>query len=119
VRTIPEWVAAHDDQPVPRRVLLRVYLKYDGKCPACQRMLRAGHWDCDHIIALENGGEHRENNLQPLCKSPCHSKKSAADRVMKARADKRQKHNSGIKKERSIRAWRKFDGTPVYASRLR
>src|SRR5262245_19063985 len=75
MRTIPEWIGATPDTPPPPRVQIRVYLKHHGKCPKRTRPLQPKSWACDHIVALINGGENRESNLQPLCVRPCHSNK--------------------------------------------
>jgi len=54
-------------------------------------------WDCDHIVALINGGEHRESNLAPALREK-HLEKTAADvREKSITARKRAKH-LGIKK---------------------
>lgn len=119
MRAVPEWIGAHDDQAVPDRVRLRVFVRHNGKCPKCTRPLQAGKWDCDHIVALENGGEHRETNLQPLCVSPCHSNKTKADRRAKAKTDRIVKANAGIRKRSRFPGSRddyrkkKVDGTVV------
>lgn len=112
MRTVPEWVATSDDQAIPPRVRLRVFGK--GICKKCTRRLLVGHWDCDHIVALANGGQHRETNLQPLCIDPCHSDKTKADRKMKARADKQRKSNVGIKKRHKTIPGRRFNGDPIF-----
>lgn len=118
-RSVDLWKASHDDQSIPDRVKARVFLKFDGHCPKCTRKLMPGQWACDHIVALINGGKHEEANLQPLCNSPCHSEKTRADVAIKSKVARiRQKH-IGVKKRRSIRQWRKFDQTPVYAERER
>ena len=114
MRQIPEWIAAHDDQPVPARVELRIYLKHNGTCPKCGRTMKFGKWDCDQIVALSNGGEHRESNLQPLCHTPCHSDKTKADRKTKARADRIAKREAGIRKPRRTIGGKRFDGTPIF-----
>lgn len=98
MRAVPEWIAEHDDQAIPDRVRLRVFLRFKGRCPKCTRALVPGKWACDHIQALENNGEHREVNLQPLCISPCHSNKTKDDRRIKAKADKIAKRDAGIRK---------------------
>ncbi len=118
-RKVDEWIASHDDQAIPPRVQLRVFEKHNGKCPKCTRKLHPGQWACDHIKALINGGEHRESNLQPLCVSPCHSQKTKADMAEKARVAKVRKRAAGIRKPRTMTAWRKFNGERVYASRER
>lgn len=75
-------------------------------------------WELEHILALALGGEHRESNMAPALVAP-HKVKTKADRRMKAKNDRVRKRHLGVKKPRSIRAWRKFDGSPVYASRER
>lgn len=118
-RELPEWIGANDDQAIPARVKVRVFWKHDGWCAKCGRVLAAGKWACDHIIALANGGEHRETNLQPLCISPCHLDKTKSDVAEKSvTASKRAKH-IGLKKKRTITSWRKFNGEVVRASRER
>lgn len=119
MRSIPAWVADHDDQAIPGRVRLRVFVKHAGKCPKCTRALQPGKWACDHIVALINGGKHCETNLQPLCVSPCHTGKTKVDLKIKTKADRIGKRNAGIKKDRTIRAWRKFSGEAVFAPRQR
>lgn len=115
MRSIDEWIGAHDDQAIPARVQLRIYLKHNGTCPKCTRLLRPNKWECDHIVALANGGEHRESNLQPLCTTPCHTDKTRADRQMKARTDKRQRSRAGIKKRHRTMPGRRFNGDPIPA----
>jgi hypothetical protein len=41
------------------------------------------HWHADHIVALEDGGEHSLANAQTLCE-PCHSRKTAAENSARA-----------------------------------
>lgn len=119
MRSVEEWKGKTDDSPIPERVKLRVFERFGGICPMCTRKLQPGKWDCDHIRALVNGGQHREYNLRPLCKVPCHANKTRADVAEKARSHKRRKSNAGIKKPRTIRAWRKFNGELVIAPRER
>lgn len=118
-RSVVEWVGAHPDAAIPDRVRVRIFERYAGRCPKCTRKLVPSQWDCDHIVALANGGRHAESNLQPLCKVPCHSAKTADDVAEKSRSYRKRKANAGIRKPRSIRAWRRFNGEPVYASRDR
>lgn len=100
-RTTKEWIADHDDQSIPPRVRLRVWDRANGHCQSCTRRIAAGDkWECDHITALINGGEHREANFQLLC-STCHKAKTSADVAEKSKvADVRKKH-LGIRKSRS------------------
>ncbi len=118
-RAVAYWFGTTDDQAIPDRVRLRVYETHNGRCPKCTRKLMPGQWDLDHIVALANGGTHSEGNLQPLCKSPCHSQKTKADVAEKSRTYRKRKANLGMRKPRTIRSWRKFNGDPVHASRER
>ena len=90
-----------------------------GRCYLSGRRIGpADAWEVDHIVALVNGGEHRERNLAPVLREK-HREKTAADVKQKAKNDRVRKRHLGLKKPRTIRAWRKFDGTPVYADRER
>jgi 5-methylcytosine-specific restriction enzyme A len=119
MRTVSEWIGKSDDDKIPDRVKDRVCAKADGCCRKCSRRiggkLRA---EFDHEIPLIVGGEHRENNLQLLC-SECHQAKTVLDVKLKAKVSRVRKRHLGIKKPRTIRAWRRFDGEPVYATRER
>lgn len=119
MRAVEEWIGATDDQAIPARVRVRVFWKHDGWCAKCGRVLPAGKWACDHIVALANGGKHQESNLQPLCISPCHSDKTKADVAEKSMIARKRAKHIGVKKPRTIRAWRKFNGQIVNAARER
>ncbi len=85
-RDVPEWVGAHNDQPAPKRVKTRIYVRADGKCAICGRQTGSKlRHAFDHIVALINGGENRESNLQLLCVSPCHSEKTKKDVAQKSK----------------------------------
>jgi 5-methylcytosine-specific restriction protein A len=119
VRSTPEWRGKTDDSAIPDRVKDRIFEKFEGYCPKCSRELRRGQWQCDHVIPLILGGAHAESNLQPLCTSPCHSAKTALDVKLKAKVARVRKRHLGIKKPRTIRSWRRFNGERVYAERER
>lgn len=118
-RSVPPWTSSTDDQSIPIRVRLRIFDRFDGRCAKCTRRLIGGEWDLDHIVALANGGSHSEQNLQPLCKIPCHSQKTKQDVAEKARTYRKRKRNIGVKRPRTITRWRRFNGEPVYARRER
>jgi 5-methylcytosine-specific restriction endonuclease McrA len=118
-RSVPEWIGKTDDAAVPPRVRARIFLRDDGVCHLSGRKIRPGEkWELEHVVALCNGGEHRESNMAPALVEP-HKIKTAADRRVKAKDDRVRKRHLGIKKPRTIRAWRKMNGDPVYASRER
>lgn len=78
-RSLPEWIGATPDTPIPPRVKLRVFERHGGVCHLSGRKIMPGEpWDCDHVKALINGGENRENNLAPALRDK-HREKTAED----------------------------------------
>jgi 5-methylcytosine-specific restriction protein A len=73
----------------------------------------------DHIIPCAIGGGNELSNCQVLCVQ-CHGAKTTKiDVPMIAKAKRVADKHQGIKKPRSIRSWRRFDGTIVHAERYR
>lgn len=119
MRRVPEWIGKTPDSKVPDRVRQRIFEREGRRCHLSGRMIREGEpWDLDHVTALINGGEHRESNLKPALRDK-HREKTALDVREKSIIARKQKRASGIRKPRTIRAWRRFDGTPVFAPRER
>jgi 5-methylcytosine-specific restriction enzyme A len=118
-RELPEWIGKTDDAAIPRRVRLRVFERMGGICHLSGRKINAGEpWDMDHIVALVNGGSHRESNLAPALRDK-HREKTAQDVAEKSvTARKRTKH-LGIKKpsrfpgSRDSKFKKRMDGTVV------
>lgn len=101
-RAVKEWIGKTPDTAVPSRVKIRVFEKFHHRCPGCTREIITGMWwECDHVIALINGGENRETNLQPLCEQ-CHPEKTKADVAEKSKTYKTKRSHYG-KKNRSGR----------------
>ena len=96
-RSVPEWIAKHDDQKVPPRVRQRVFDRYEGKCHLTGQTIAPGApWQLDHVVPLILGGEHREKNLAPALVDP-HKAKTKVEKAVKSKiAAVRQKH-LGIK----------------------
>jgi 5-methylcytosine-specific restriction protein A len=118
-RSVEKWVGSSPDAKIPPRVRARVFEAHGGICHISGRRIRAGEaWECDHVIALCNGGSHAESNLAPALSEP-HRIKTKADVREKAKVARLKKRHLGIKKPRSIRAWRRFSGTAVFAQRER
>lgn len=119
MRTVEEWRGKNDDAAIPPRVKERIAFRAGDACQQCSRKiggkLRAEY---DHVIPLIIGGSHRESNLQLLC-SECHGTKTRLDVKLKAKVARIRKRNLGIKKPRTIRQWRKFNGEVVTAARER
>lgn len=53
--------------------------------PVCAECGSDGSWAADHIVALEDGGEHTMENLQRLC-DPCHHTKTARENAARRAA---------------------------------
>ncbi len=119
LRTVDIWIGKTDDTPVPARVKLRVFAEFNGECANCTLKiigkLRPAY---DHIIALVNGGQNSEFNLQLLC-VPCHKDKTKSDVAEKSKVNRVKAKHIGLKKPRTMTRWRKFDGSIVEAKRER
>ena len=95
-RALPEWIGATDDTPIPPRVKARVFLAHNGVCHVSGRKIRPGEpWQCDHVVALINGGENRESNLAPatVC---AHKEKTNDDLAIKAKTARIRAKSLGI-----------------------
>lgn len=119
MRSVPEWIGKTDDSMPPPRVRARIFLAHDGRCHITKRKIMTGEkWQPDHVIALINGGQNRESNLAPALVEP-HKRKTAADVKQKAKSARVRAKHLGIKKPRTIRTWRRFNGEIVHAARER
>ena len=99
-RAIKEWIADHDDQAIPPRVRLRIWIRANGICQICTRRIFGEIPQYDHVIALINGGGHRENNIQLVCFT-CHTSKSRDDVAEKSMIYHKRLKHIGIKKTSS------------------
>ena len=111
------WIGATPDTPIPPRVKLRVFERHNGICHLSGRKIRAGEpWDCDHVKALINGGENRENNLAPALRDK-HREKTAEDVAEKSAIYTKRIKHLGIAKPKSRlthpKLKRTFDGRVV------
>ena len=117
-RSVPEWIGKTDDSPIPPRVRVRVFERHNGVCHLSGRTIRAGEaWDCDHIIALANGGRHAESNLAPALRDK-HKLKTAQDVREKSIVYRKKAKNLGLKKAKRTIPGRRFNGEPI-PSRVR
>ncbi len=120
MRSVEEWIGKNDDQRIPDRVRIRVFTRYNGICHHSGRKITpSDHWQLDHILALVNGGEHRESNLAPILIDGPHQQKTVLDVAIKAKNDRVRKKHVGIKKPsrfpgaRTSRFKKKIGGTVV------
>lgn len=108
-RSVPEWVADHDDQAIPPRVKLRIWEREGGKCYLTGRKIRPSEpFQYDHVIALCNGGRHAENNIRLALSEP-HRAKTDDDLAIKSKITRqRQKHLGVYPKSKARLASRGF-----------
>lgn len=100
-RAVPEWIGSSPDAKVPPHVRLRVFDAHKGRCHISGRRIEAGEaWELDHIVALVNGGEHRESNLAPALKDK-HREKTAADVAEKSKVARMRMKHLGLWKSRT------------------
>ena len=107
VREVPEWWGKDDNTPIPERVADRIVARAHSCCQICGNRVRFGG-QIDHVVALINGGENREDNLQFLCK-PCHTAKTGQDVALKAKSYRKRKKLGPIEKRREsdlARRWK-------------
>ena len=105
----------------PDKVRWKAFERALGCCELCKSGVKLLVNDIfyDHRIPDGLGGEPTLENCQVLCRSHHDAKTRKHDVPAIAKSKRIQRRRAGIKKERTIRAWRKFDGTPVYAGRQR
>jgi len=118
-RKVPEWIGKTPDTQVPNRVRVRVFEFFDGICQLCTApILLAKDYRADHRVALINGGENRETNLQPT-HLWCHEAKTRQDVAFKAKTYKARRKRIVGRKPRTMTRWRKFSGEIVVKPRER
>ncbi len=122
-RSKDEWVGRNDDAMPPQSVLFRLYDKQGGKCACpddCGIVMDfdRDEIDCDHTVALQDGGENRETNLQLILRKH-HRKKTAAENVARG-VERRHKakaftgrKKSSFKTNRDGPLKRRMDGTLI------
>lgn len=106
---------------ITRAMRRRIFDAVKGICCICEIRIdaeRGDKWIVEHVKPLWLGGADDETNMRPAHQH-CAVKKTAAEAPVKAKSDRVRAKHLGIKKPRSIRAWRKFDKTPVYAPKER
>jgi len=116
-RPVVEWIGKHHGVNIPPRVRQRIYDRDGGVCHLCKLPIKPGEtWQADHVIALINGGEHRETNLAPA-HSHCHVSKSAKDVAEKSKVARvRQKHTGAKRPKQSIPSRPKPEKRPAKPS---
>jgi len=108
-------------KPLTRLARTRIFDAHKGKCCICKLHIDAEHgvkWIVEHPKPLWLGGADDETNMAPAHQA-CAVEKTAAEAPVKAKGDRVRASHLGIKKPRTITAWRRMNGQKVFASRER
>lgn len=97
----------------------KIFRDAGGICHICELRIQSGQkWDVEHVRALCLGGKDDQSNWKPAHVA-CHKTKTKHDIGQKSKADRQGWFHMGIRKPRTITAWRRFDGSIVRAPRER
>lgn len=102
----------------PAKVKVAAFERAKGNCEVCGAHLTVGKFRYDHKLPDALGGEPTLENCVVQCLS-CDKPKTADDVRRIRKADRQRRNHIGIKKPRTIRSWRRFNGDVVHASRER
>lgn len=117
--TTPSPVELDTRRAFTKTQRLQILLASDGRCARCGVKLGA-KWECDHVLAWNQGGRTDVGNGEALC-GPCHSPKTGKDTTRAAKtkrqakmlepreASKRPIRSAGFSKTHT----RRFDGSVV------
>lgn len=101
-----------------KQTKLAAFRRALGRCEGCGGLLMPGKFHYDHRNPAAFAGSGGLENCQVLCIG-CHGPKTAKDVAAIAKSNRIAYRAAGVKPDRTIRAWRRFDGTPVIAPRRR
>jgi 5-methylcytosine-specific restriction endonuclease McrA len=98
----------------PKRVKLAAFRRAMGRCEANpEHLLVPGKFQYDHIKPAAFGGSNDLQNCRVLC-DLCHGEKTTKQDVPAIAKSNRIAYTAaGIRRDRSIRAWRNFAGEIV------
>jgi len=100
-RRVSEWIGKTPDSRPPPHVRVRIFETHNGICHRSGRRIRPGEaWECDHVIAIINGGENRESNMAPILKGKPHKEKTAEDVAEKSMVYRKKARHWGVSVKR-------------------
>lgn len=97
-RSVKEWIGKTPDSTPPPSVQARIFERAGGVCHISRRKIAPGEkWDVEHVVALADGGENRESNLNPALRDK-HREKTAAENAVRAKTKRKSARHVGVKK---------------------
>lgn len=78
----------HDRRRLSQSAREAILAKQENRCAECGKELVPGHYDWDHIQALEHDGDNELDNWRAICTSPCHHNKTRKDHQARAKRDR-------------------------------
>lgn len=97
----------------PTKVKLAAWRRAAGRCEQCGALFGGKRPTYDHIKPCEFGGDGSLQNCQVLCESCDREKTYRRDIPAVAKSNRIRNRHIGIRKDRTIRAWRNFRGEIV------
>jgi hypothetical protein len=102
-----------------KAVKLAAWRRSLGRCEHCGCLLAGKVPHYDHVNPEAFSHDASLGNCSVKCVE-CHdAKTNGTDKPAIAKSNRIRARHAGIKPDRTIRAWRKFDGTPVFKPRER
>ena len=108
-----------DRREFTAKIKVAAFARAKKRCERCGAILVSGKLRYNHRIPDALGGEPTLENCEVLCLG-CDSEQTYKTDIPKIAKTRRiRKREAGERKPRKITAWRKFDGTKVYAGKER
>ena len=108
-----------DRREFTAKIKIAAFERANKRCERCTSILIAGKLRYNHRIPDALGGEPTLLNCEVLCLSCDSAQTYKTDIPLIAKSKRIRKREAGVKRPRTIRQWRRFNGTPVFASRER
>ena len=110
----------NDRREFSAKVKIAAFERANGRCeiPWCNAKLHPGRFTYDHHNPDYFGGEPTLENCQVICRE-CDKSKTRKDAKDIGKSRRIRKREAGVKKPRTMRQWRRFNGEIVTAPRER
>ena len=110
-RAWTEWKGKTPDTAIPDRVRARIVMVFGARCHLTGKKCDPKDLDLDHVIALADGGEHRESNLRPIYR-PAHRKKTGKENSARSKANRVAEKHLGLSESKTPMQGKDFTPAP-------